>query len=415
MDGLLLWGNIENEDGYPVSDIEVSITNTPMTPDTTDHSGQYQIEGLNENIGYSVAPFNDEHHREGVSTLDLVMIQKHLLGKVKLNSPYKMIAADANKSGHLTALDLLEIRKLILGINNRFPNNTSWRFVDRQYSFPDPYNPFVPGFPESVWIDSVTGGVDTADFVAVKVGDVNGSYFLNKAGTGKIVPRSSSDYDVKIRRSAEQKEGLQKWEIIGVPDQGYIDGLQFGLFVGELPEDRVKEICSDILTPDQWHYSPDTRTILVSWSSGNAENLEGKLILSVPDMGIPMEQVEIGTSSMTAETYLVEVEDVTVRKIKLTSDPVEGTEQSEYNLFQNIPNPFNESTIIRFSLPKEETVKLVIHDVTGRQLSTHEIKCHAGTNDFTIKNQELGAPGIYYYTLYTLNASFTRKMSYTGN
>ena len=415
MDGLLLWGNIENEDGFPLSDIEVSITNAPMTPDTTDLSGQYQIEGLNENIGYRVAPFNDDDHREGVSTLDLVMIQKHLLGKAKLNSPYKMIAADANKSGHLTALDLLEIRKLILGINNRFPNNTSWRFVDRQYTFPNPYNPFVPGFPESVWIDSVSGGIDTADFVAVKVGDVNGSYFLNRAGTGKIEPRSDNDYDVQIRRPAYQSEGQQKWEIVGQPDQGYIEGFQFGLFVGNLTADKVKQICSDVLTPDQWYYNPDTRTIMVSWSSGNPDNLGGKLILSVPDSDIPMEQVEFGTSLMRGETYLSEDDNITIRKIRLTTELVEGTVTSEYNLFQNIPNPFNESTVIRFSLPKDETVKLVISDVAGRQLSIHEIECQAGINDFTIKNHEFGAPGIYYYTLYTLNASFTRKMSFTGN
>jgi hypothetical protein len=415
MDGLLLWGNIENEDGYPLSDIEVSITNTPMTPDTTDHSGQYQIEGLNENIGYRVAPFNDEDHREGVSTLDLVMIQKHLLGKAKLNSPYKMIAADANKSGHLTALDLLEIRKLILGINSKFPNNTSWRFVDRQYAFPDPYNPFEPGFPESVWIDSVTGGIDTVDFVAVKVGDVNGSYFLTRAGTGKVEPRSGNDFGIKIRRSADQKEGQEKWEIVGEPDQGYIDGFQFGLFVGNLPEDRVKQICSDVLTPDQWYYNPDTRTIMVSWSSGNPESLEGKVILSIPDLGSIMDNADISSTLMTGETYLVEDDEITIRKIRLGTDQVEGIVTSEYNLFQNIPNPFNESTVIRFSLPKEETVKLVISDVTGRQLSTHEIKCQAGINDFTIKNQELGTSGIYYYTLYTLNASFTRKMSFTGN
>jgi hypothetical protein len=80
-----------------------------------------------------------------VSTLDLVLIQKHLLGRAKLNSPYKLIAADANRSGVITALDLLEIRKLILGITNKFQNNTSWRFVDDFYEFPDPYNPFSPG------------------------------------------------------------------------------------------------------------------------------------------------------------------------------------------------------------------------------------------------------------------------------
>jgi hypothetical protein len=154
-DGLILIGNIENEDGLEVSGVEVSITNVSMQPDTTDQQGEYLIEGLSEGTGYNIAPFDDLNHREGVSTLDLVMIQKHLLGKEKLNSPYKVIAADANKSGHLTALYLLEIRKLILGINTRFPNNTSWRFVDREYSFADPYNPFEQPFPESIWVDSV--------------------------------------------------------------------------------------------------------------------------------------------------------------------------------------------------------------------------------------------------------------------
>ena len=414
-DGLVLIGNVENEDGYPVGDVQVSITNAPMTPDTTDNSGRYTLEGLNEGIGYNISPFNDKHPKDGVSTLDLVMIQKHLLGKAKLNSPYKMIAADANKSGHLTALDLLEIRKLILGINDRFPNNTSWRFVDRQYAFPDPYNPFVPGFPESVWIDSVSGGIDTADFVAVKVGDVNGSYFLSKAPGGEIKPRTATDYGIKIRQTVDQKDGLRKLEIVAIPGQGYIDGMQFGLFVGSIPEDRIKEICSDVLTPDQWFYNPESGNIMVSWSSGNEENLDGRVILTLPDNGTAIEQVNIESSSLEAEAYQVEDANVTVRKISLFVDQPEGTFSGEYNLFQNIPNPFNESTIIRFSLPKEETVKLVISDLTGRQLGVHEIKCHAGINDFTLKNQELGVPGIYYYTLYTLNASFTRKMSYTGN
>ena len=85
-----------------------------------------------------------------------------------MNSPYKIIAADANKSGNVTALDLIEIRKLILGINTRFPNNTSWRFVDQNYSFPDPFNPFNSPFPEEVWIDSVSHEVNTVNFVGCK-------------------------------------------------------------------------------------------------------------------------------------------------------------------------------------------------------------------------------------------------------
>jgi hypothetical protein len=60
----------------------------------------------------------------GVSTLDLVDMQKHLLIK-PLSSPYKMIAADANNSKSITAIDLIEMRKLILGIYAELPYNTS--------------------------------------------------------------------------------------------------------------------------------------------------------------------------------------------------------------------------------------------------------------------------------------------------
>ncbi|MEZ4931408.1 MAG: hypothetical protein R2788_04655 [Saprospiraceae bacterium] len=58
-----------------------------------------------------------------------------------LDSPYKMIAADANKSNSITTFDLVQIRKLILFINTDLPNNTSWRFVDKAYAFSNPAEP----------------------------------------------------------------------------------------------------------------------------------------------------------------------------------------------------------------------------------------------------------------------------------
>jgi HYR domain/Dockerin type I domain len=415
MDGLLLWGNVESEDGHAVSGVEVSITNAPMVPDTTDYDGQYMLEGLNEGVGYQVTPFNDLHHREGVSTLDLVLIQKHLLGKAKLNSPYKMIAADANKSGHLTALDLLEIRKLILGINTRFPNNTSWRFIDREHEFSDPYNPFNPGFPESVWVDSVVGGIDTVNFVGVKVGDVNGSYFLSKAAGGKIEPRSGSAYSIYLQPSTDQIEGKNRWEVSPLPDQGAVSGLQFSLFVGELSADQVKEMCSDVLTSDQWYYDAKSGVINVSWSSDSELDLTGKTILGCAGGELSIVQMHLISHTIHAEVYQAEDSEWIIRDIQLAKEGLEEEVEQEYHLFQNIPNPFNDGTVIRFSVPREETVKLVIHDLAGRQIFTREAFCHPGLNEIAVKGTELNVPGIYYYTLYTLNASFTRKMSFTNN
>jgi hypothetical protein len=39
-----------------------------------------------------------------------------------------LIAADVNNDGKVSASDLTELRKLILGIYNELPNNSSWRF-----------------------------------------------------------------------------------------------------------------------------------------------------------------------------------------------------------------------------------------------------------------------------------------------
>lgn len=414
-DGLALWGNVENEDGLDVSGVEVSILNAPMAPDTTDQSGQYLIEGLNQGIGYNVAPFDDENHREGVSTLDLVLIQKHLLGKARLNSPYKIIAADANKSGNLTAFDLLEIRKLILGITTRFASNTSWRFVDRQFSFADPYNPFTPAFPESIWIDSVSGGIDTADFVGIKIGDVNGSYFLSRASGSQIRPRSGSTYGLSVATIKDQVNGQSRIEVTVAPDQGKIDGLQFSLFAGELTAGQLKDVSSTLLTDDQWFYNPDTRTINVSWSSGTEEELSGKVMLSIPGNNITADIVEIIPSAVTPEAYEVADGGVTVRPVTLSSESQEIVASNEYQLFQNIPNPFSDHTIIRYALPREEKVTLVIHDLTGRQILSREANGTTGINEITIRNRDLGAAGVYYYTLYTPNASFTHKMSFTND
>ena len=121
-----------------------------------------------------ITPFKNDAPLNGVSTSDLVLINKHLLGLASLSSPYKMIAADANKKGDITPFDVVELRKLILGIYTKLPVNTSWRFVLKSYVFPDPTDPFKNVFPET---DTITNanGYHNSDFVAIKVGDMNGS------------------------------------------------------------------------------------------------------------------------------------------------------------------------------------------------------------------------------------------------
>lgn len=119
------------------------------------------------------ASSNDDP-RNGLSTLDLVLISKHILGIEPLDSPYKIIAADANRSNSVTTFDILELRKLLLGVYDSLPNNTSWRFVDKNFVFPDPANPFdsLP-LPETITVSSVVSDQFNHALIGIKVGDVN--------------------------------------------------------------------------------------------------------------------------------------------------------------------------------------------------------------------------------------------------
>ena len=71
-------------------------------------------------------------------------------------------------------MDLINIRKLILNIDERFKSVPSWKFVDAKYQFAETTNPWKNEIPEIVNINDLDGKVK-ADFVAIKMGDVNGN------------------------------------------------------------------------------------------------------------------------------------------------------------------------------------------------------------------------------------------------
>ena len=76
----------------------------------------------------------------------------------------------------------------------------------------------------------------------------------------------------------------------------------------------------------------------------------------------------------------------------------------KYELFGNYPNPFNPSTIIRYSLPFQSSVELVIYDVMGKEVKSYNIYSQSAGNqnifwDGTNKNGITVSSGIYLYRI----------------
>lgn len=82
-------------------------------------------------------------------------------------------------------------------------------------------------------------------------------------------------------------------------------------------------------------------------------------------------------------------------------------------LEQNVPNPFNPSTSIRYQLARREHVSLRIYDAQGREvMNVLDEEQAAGPNSVTLDASGL-ASGVYFYRLETPSFSDSRKFVLT--
>ncbi len=90
--------------------------------------------------------------------------------------------------------------------------------------------------------------------------------------------------------------------------------------------------------------------------------------------------------------------------------PITRLIPKSFNLYQNYPNPFNPETVIKFDIPKDQRVKIVIYDITGREVNKlldEEVKAGSYSVRWDGSNY---ASGIYFYRIETETYTLTKKM-----
>jgi len=102
--------------------------------------------------------------------------------------------------------------------------------------------------------------------------------------------------------------------------------------------------------------------------------------------------------------------------ICITSTPLIGISgdpnyiPGQFALLQNYPNPFNPSTTIKFDIPKQANVKLVVFDVLGREVATlvNETR-KPGSYEISFDGTQF-ASGIYFYKIDAGDFNDVKKM-----
>ena len=380
----------------------------------TDPSGFYQFMALETGIDYSVTPSKDDDLLNGVSTYDLVLISRHILGVTQLDSPYKIIAADVNKSKSVTTLDLVFLRKAILYVNNEFPNNKSWRFVDKDFVFPNPQNPWQTEFPEVINLNNLSAAINDADFVAIKVGDVNGSATTNLSDED-ITDRSSGKWTLLAEdRSfdAEELVTLQVEPEESTPLAGYQLALEY---------DTHKLLLNDIevtgtKAAENFAFN-EVRPglILMNWydSGSNGDEQTGlpKLQFEAIASGQLSASIRVVDNYLKPEVYTKAGNSggYEVKEIGLSFNSPTASQAATVSL-ENIPNPFTTATRLQFNTTTNGPVKFYITDLNGKLVWSFEDHYESGTHELLLADEDLPGQGVYICRMLTESGHTSIKL-----
>jgi hypothetical protein len=404
-------GAIRTEGSVPVQGVQVSVSGQGSQTVTTAANGTFSFSGLQAGGDYTVTPNLDVNPLNGVTTFDLVLISRHILNIQPLGSPYKLIAADVNKTGTITTLDLIQLRKLILNIDTDFTNNTSWRFIPAGYVFPVPTNPWFAAFPEVLNYNNLGAQVLGADFIAVKVGDVNGSAQANLLSVEdrNLNGRFELEVeDVLLKAGELTRVAVRARELTKV--QGYQYTLQLNTTAATI--EQVIPAATGEAHLGQRYQSEGSLTSSWNWSTGQAdgsvsdEDVLYELVIRARASVRLREVLSISSRYTMAEAYgrSGELKEVGIAFVQPNTTELTNT------LYQNQPNPFVEETVIRFYLAAGGPATLSLQDGLGRTLQVMQATLPAGYHEYRVRARELGMTGVVTYTLQCSGDYISKQM-----
>ena len=395
-------GTVITESAQVVKEVELVLEGANVSPEYTDVQGTYAFGEMPAGGSYKLSGTKNIDPLNGVSTIDLVLIQRHILGVETLDSPYKKIAADIDNSGSINGIDLIELRKLILGIYSEYPDNNSWRIIDATQDLGQ--DPFVTEIKENYIIPHLDSDMQI-DFIGVKVGDVDQSF--EQFHNGITNQRSSGLSVVATERTLEP--GIEESIIIGSKDFTDLYGIQMEL---DLDTEKVAILginpIDNNLTLDNFNTDKLSEgNASMVWHNVKATSFDGDLfeIVVLPFEAVSLSSVlSINEKRIMAEAY----SDQAAIDLNLTFYNIEET--TEMILMQNSPNPWSENTEITYYLPQAIPATLSIYDISGRLVYKEEKIGSQGLNTVMLDKESLNAQGILYYELVTENGRKIQKM-----
>ena len=286
--------------------------------------------------------------------------------------------------------------------------------MDAAYSFQNPTAPWGEDYPQNIDV-MLMGNETQEDFVAVKIGDLDGSAATPL--TGGIAEERRSNTLTMLIDDVEMTAGNDYKVDFRASDFNNVTGYQFTLNFDQNAADFVS-VEAGALNVDESNFGftmLNEGIITTSFTEmGKAISVGNDEVLFSINFSATANATLNDVIGLTNEYTLAEAyndeSEVSDVQLAFNNAGLVTTAGGEFELFQNRPNPYSESTVVGFNLPEASNATLSIYDVSGKMLKVITASYARGYNEVEINRNDLGAAGVLYYQLDTDANSAVKKM-----
>lgn len=350
----------------PIPDVSLRVDG-PSFDTTMAVNGTYSLSNVPHlrNTNYQLKPIKTDNPLNGISTLDLALITKHILGLEVFKCPWQILAADINCNGSISTFDVVTGRKLILGILDTLPCG-SWRFTSAT--------------------DTASKGNCVA-FQGVKVGDVNAGPNCPADGRTRATDRNGAVFPLHLEDCFLEKGHTYRVPLYAGQD-GQLSALQCRFLLAPQAARLEQITASDALngfSEEMYHQNREAGDGLVSviWYAGEVATAQARqpllwiTLTALEDVRL-QEVLQLLPTSLSPELY-DELGDA--HPIELQWNTV-GPQPEGVHL---APNPSMGTFTLGFSAASMETMAIQVYDLQGKLVYEQGYIAHVGYNNLEIQ------------------------------
>lgn len=397
---------VATDDNKPVPGVQLTLKKGAATlaSSITDADGKYTIGSVPASCNYKLTPTFAGDAKDGINTLDALLLAGHTDDVLPLNSPYKLLAADVDNSGTLTNDDIMNIIKMSLGVKNNFPVNKVWQFIPKSHVFKDPAKPWSASIPSSMTF-CLSGPMapPQADFIGIKYGDINGS-----ADPDGLAPSSEdrSKDNKAIFTASDQifRAGQEVRVDIITPDLAGLAAFQFTLDydVSKLSSVKVEQD----LVPVEFTGIPEEGRLTASWYNSimldptvigkNIKLRTFTLVFTALQDGTLSKVLRMTSAVTKAEAYTRKLQTL---QAELRYQPLPVSPDETLTLFPLRPNPVKDRFVAAYYLPEAGNTTLTLTDAAGRVVQAVQAYRERGYHETPLELDGNVKPGMLFLRL----------------